>query len=96
MARAHGVNANQVFAWRRRFQQGRQARYCNQDVGLGTSLFSSSVGPSDKAVRDLRSGYRGGLGGGYCDGDGGEVVVAVDVAVVTVVVVATVPVESGL
>jgi hypothetical protein len=38
---------------------------------------------------------RGDLDGGYCDGGAGGFV-AVDVAVVTVVVVATVPVEAGL
>jgi hypothetical protein len=52
-----------------------------------------------KAAGDGRTHHdaddRGGLGGGYCDGGGG-VVVGVDVAVVTVVDVATVPVEAGL
>jgi transposase len=34
VAREHGVNANQVFAWRRQYQQGRLKRGTSETLGL--------------------------------------------------------------
>jgi transposase len=34
VARAHGVNANQVFSWRRQYQQGRLERGTSEALGL--------------------------------------------------------------
>jgi transposase len=34
VARAHGVNANQVFGWRRLYQQGRLERKASETPGL--------------------------------------------------------------
>jgi transposase len=34
VARAHGINANQVFSWRRQYQQGRLERGTSETLGL--------------------------------------------------------------
>jgi transposase len=54
VARAHGVNANQVFGWRRLYQQGRLERRAEERPGLLPAMEAARC--TDAATRRTPSG----------------------------------------
>jgi transposase len=52
VARAHGVNANQVFKWRRTFERGELVKSC----ALLPVTVSASMGPANEVPTESRAG----------------------------------------
>ena len=57
VARAHGVNANQVFKWRREFESGKLAEPAKASAGLGllpvavsSEMGTQAAGPQHRPI----------------------------------------------
>jgi hypothetical protein len=61
--RAHGVNANQMFAWRRAFEQGELTQHCSALLPPSTS-FVRDAGYSSKWIGFVNAGRLSGSDSG--------------------------------
>jgi transposase len=72
VARAHGVNANQVFKWRRQYRQGRL------EADAGTTLVPVKISDVIPTVRPRPRGKSGGRRAGIIDIDLGHARVRIE------------------